>query len=173
MKKILLVSGCSFTDPQFHSSSHPDMICDWPKWCDIVADELNMTCVNLGMSGSGNERIYSSISDYVTTPEDQTPTFVSKMHLMDRHYEFPKGEIGLVVAAWSQGHRRDWSEYKPVKRELKKDLWTNVNFDEKGDIHYHVLKSIRLQYAYQNLCKQLKLPYCHFQMISLLVMIIY
>lgn len=168
MKKILLVGGCSFTDPHYHSSIHPYMICDWPKWPQIVADELNMECVNLGVSGSGNERIYSVISDYVTTPEGQTPTFVSKMHLMDRHYEFPKkGEIGLVVAAWSQGHRRDWSEYRFVKRDQKKDLWTNENYDTKGDLHYHVLKSVRLQYAFQNLCKQLKLPYCQFQMISL------
>ena len=167
MKKILLVSGCSFTDPHWQSDIHPDMICDWPKWPQIVADELNMECVNLGLSGSGNERIYSGISDFVTTPEDQTPTFVSKMHLTDKHYEFPKGEIGLVVAAWSQGHRRDWSEYRFVKRDQKKDLWTNENFDTKGDLHYHVLKSIRLQYAYQNLCKQLNLSYCQFQMISL------
>lgn len=167
MKKILLVGGCSFTDPHYHSSIHPYMICDWPKWPQIVADELNMECINLGLSGSGNERIYSGISDFVTTPEDKTPTFVSKMHLMDRLYEFPKGEIGLVVAAWTQSHRRDWSEYRFVKRDQKKDLWTNENYDTKGDLHYHVLKSVRLQYAFQNLCKQLKLPYCQFQMISL------
>tara|TARA_B100001758_G_scaffold247847_1_gene267703 strand:+ start:6218 stop:7018 length:801 start_codon:yes stop_codon:yes gene_type:complete len=167
MKKILLVSGCSFTDRDFHSDIHPDMICDWPRWPELVAEALDMECVNLSISGSGNERIYSTLSDYLTTPKDKQPTFVSKRHLMDKQYEFAKGPIGLVVAAWSHGHRRDWSTRSNVKREDKRDLWTNLYFDEKGDIHYHILKSIRLQYAFQNLCKQLELPYCQFQMLSL------
>jgi len=33
--------------------------------------------------------------------------------------------------------------------------------------NYHVLKSIRLQFAYQNLCRHLNVPYVQFQMISL------
>ena len=64
MKKILLVSGCSFTDRDFHSDIHPDMICDWPRWPELVAEALDMECVNLSISGSGNERIYSTLSDY-------------------------------------------------------------------------------------------------------------
>ena len=42
MKKILLVSGCSFTDRDFHSDIHPDMICDWPRWPELVAEALDM-----------------------------------------------------------------------------------------------------------------------------------
>ena len=156
MKKILLVSGCSFTDPNMRSTFHPEMNCDWPKWPELVAKELDMDCVNLAISGSGNERIYSSISDYLTQP-----------YAVRKGMTYHKPDIGLVVAAWSQGHRRDWSERKLVSRTQKRDMWTNTNWDDKGDLYYWLLKSVRYQYAYQNLCKQLKLPYVQFQMISL------
>ncbi|MBC8430259.1 MAG: hypothetical protein H8D92_02550 [Pelagibacteraceae bacterium] len=156
MKKILLVSGCSFTDPNMVSVPHPDLDTSWPKWPELVAKELDMDCVNLALSGSGNERIYSSISDYLTQP-----------YAVRKGMTYHKPDIGLVVAAWSQGNRRDWSKRKLVTRTQKQDSWTNMNFDDKGDLYYWLLKSVRYQYAYQNLCKQLKLPYVQFQMISL------
>ena len=171
MKKILLVSGCSFSDPIFESDIHPEMICDWPKWPELVAEELNMQCVNLSSSGSGNEKIYSVISDYLTTPIDKELSFTSKRHIIDKNFKFPmpqkKSDIGLVVAAWSQAHRRDWSMRNTLRDKSKKDRWTNMLTDDKGDIYYWFLKSVRYQYAYQNLCKQLDLPYVQFQMISM------
>ena len=66
MKKILLVSGCSYTDPNFYSIMHPDMDCNWPMWPELLAEKLNMDCVNLAMSGAGNEYIYSTLLDYIT-----------------------------------------------------------------------------------------------------------
>ena len=206
MKKILLVSGCSFTDSYFDTDIHPDMICDWPRWPELVADELNMQCVNLALGGSGNERIYSTLSDYLTThplaekenstfasnnkkggvianlsltqpslSDRTTTTFVSRQHLIDKEYEFtmPKklSHIGLVVAAWTRSQRRDWSIRTQVKRADKRDNWfSNLHAGGsggKGDPCYWILKSVRYQYAYQNLCKQLKLPYCQFQMLPL------
>ena len=156
MKKILLVSGCSFTDTNMVSVQHPDLDTSWPKWPELVAKELDMDCVNLASSGAGNEKIYSNISDYLTQP-----------YAVRKGMTYHKPDIGLVVAAWSQGNRRDWSERKLVTRTQKQDSWTNMNFDDKGDLYYWLLKSVRYQYAYQNLCKQLKLPYVQFQMISL------
>ena len=44
MKKILIASGCSYTDNQFRSASHPEMDTSWPKWPEIVAEELDMIC---------------------------------------------------------------------------------------------------------------------------------
>ena len=156
MKKILLVSGCSFTDPNMVSVPHPDLDTSWPKWPELVAKELDMDCVNLADSGAGNEKIYSSISDYLTQP-----------YAVRKGMTYHKPDIGLVVAAWSQGHRRDWSEKRYVTKEEKRDQWSNMLNDDKGDLYYWLLKSVRYQYAYQNLCKQLKLPYVQFQMISL------
>ena len=89
MKKILIASGCSYTDNQFRSASHPEMDTSWPKWPEIVAKELDMICINLGRSGSGNEYIYSSLHDIILRVKD-------------------KSKIGLVIAGWSQCFRHDF-----------------------------------------------------------------
>jgi len=89
MKKILIASGCSYTDNQFRSAAHPEMDTSWPKWPEIVAKELDMTCINLGRSGAGNEYIYSSLHDIILRVKD-------------------KSQIGLVIAGWSQCFRHDF-----------------------------------------------------------------
>ena len=138
MKKKLVVSGCSWGDDIFFSPFHPDMDCDWPKWPKLLAEKLNMECVNLCKCGAGQEYIYSSLCDYIQ--------------------KTPKEEIGQVIAAWSTAPRRDYES---------KDRWTNDRQDIRGDLKYWVERSIRYQYAFQNLMEQTKLPYMHFQMISL------
>lgn len=138
MKKKLIVSGCSWGDKIFFSPFHPDMDCDWPKWPEILAEKLNMECVNLCKCGAGQEYIYSSLSDYIQTT--------------------PKEEIGQVIAAWSTAPRRCYKI---------KNRWTNDRQDNRGDLTYWTERSIRYQYAFQNLMEQEKLPYIQFQMISL------
>tara|TARA_B100000902_G_scaffold69509_1_gene75400 strand:+ start:43 stop:801 length:759 start_codon:yes stop_codon:yes gene_type:complete len=137
MKK-LIVSGCSWGDKIFFSQLHPDMNCDWPKWPELLAQKLNMECVNLCKCGAGQEYIYSSISDYIQT--------------------INKNEIGCVIAAWSTAPRRCYKV---------KNRWVNDREDIRGDLAYWTERSIRYQYAFQNLMEQEKLPYLHFQMISL------
>lgn len=138
MKKKLVVSGCSWGDQIFFSPFHPDMDCDWPKWPEILAEKLDMECVNLCKCGAGQEYIYSSISDYLQ--------------------KTPKEEIGQVIAAWSTAPRRCFQV---------KNRWSNDRKDMRGDIAYWTERSIRYQYAFQNLMEQTQLPYIHFQMISL------
>ena len=65
-KKILLVSGDSWGDPNWTSIQHPSMDCSWPKWPELLAEKLDMDCVNLCKSGSGQERIYSTLLDKLT-----------------------------------------------------------------------------------------------------------
>ena len=137
MKK-LVVSGCSWGDQIFFSPFHPDMDCDWPKWPEMLAEKLGMECVNLCKCGAGQEYIYSSISDYLQ--------------------KTPKEEIGQVIAAWSTAPRRCFQI---------KNRWSNDRKDMRGDIAYWTERSIRYQYAFQNLMEQTQLPYLHFQMISL------
>ena len=69
MKKILLVSGCSNTEKDFNSELHPDLDCSWPKWPEILAKKLNMNCINLGLSGSGNEYIYSTLLEKIISTD--------------------------------------------------------------------------------------------------------
>lgn len=137
MRKKLIVSGCSFTTERFNSLFHPAMNCNWPKWPALLGDMLDMDVINLGQSGSGNEFIFSSLMDTLITTD--------------------KEEIGLVIAAWSQCLRRDWQV---------NNRWTNVIIADKGDLNYHINKSMRYFYMFQTYCLSRDIPYKQLQMIE-------
>ncbi len=145
MKKILLVSGCSFTTPNFASTYHPEE--DYSrvkKWPQVLAEKLNMDCVNLGQSGAGNEYISNTIIDQIET--------------MD------KSRIGLVIPAWSQCRRRD---YQIDYFRSKRTVWRSELHDLFGDIQYWIRKSIKTYYFFQIYCEYYNIPYKQVQMIEL------
>ena len=84
MKKILIASGCSFTEKNYKSSFHPEMDCTWDKWPELLAQKLDMDCINLGSRGAGNEYIYNSI--------------------VQRLLKIKKNRVGLICG-WSQVKR--------------------------------------------------------------------
>ena len=88
MKKYLIVSGCSWGDPNFISAEHPDMDTSWKMWPEILAEKLDMKLINLCKSGQGQEYIYSTLIDKLQT--------------------IPISQIGLMIAAWSTAPRRDY-----------------------------------------------------------------
>jgi hypothetical protein len=147
MKKLLIVSGDSFTDRNFRSGAHPEMDVSFPMWPELLAEKLDMRLINLGRSGQGNEYIYSVLQDTIENIED-------------------KASIGLVVVGWSQCFRHDYQEggmrmglYKGWRAE-------RVNPDQ-GDIYSWIRKSLR---TYQNLvylCERYNIPYVQTQMILL------
>lgn len=138
MKKILLVSGCSYTDKNYQSIYHPEIDCSWPKWPELLAEKLNMECINLGKGGSGQEYIYNSILDY--------------------SLKIKKEDIGLIIPAWSGASRRDYQSYK---------RWHSILWDTKGDVPYFIQRSLRYFYSFQIFCERYNLPYKQVQMISL------
>ena len=140
MKKTLIVSGCSCTNPNFTSDYHPDMDCSWPKWPELLAEKLDMKCINLGRSGAGNEYIYSS--------------------LLDQIIKMDPNNIGLVMPAWSQSQRKDikvrgkWKHNTFFRRQQK------IN-NKDGNID----KSLIYYYSLQEICKSKKIPLKQFQML--------
>ena len=137
MKKILLVSGDSFTDKEWTSDFYPDEDFNWQKWPELLGEKYDMQVVNLGRSGAGNEYIYHSILDYLT--------------------DTPKHYIGMVMAAWSQCHRKDFQI---------NGKWTNTRVDPHGDIFSFYNKTLRHYLSFQIMCERFKLPYKQFQMID-------
>ena len=135
-KKILLVSGCSWSDNNFHSIFHPSLDCSWTKWPELLAKKLDMTCVNLSFCGSGQEYIFSSLIEYLSSNKDN---------------------IGLVISAWSRAPRRDYQ---------LDDKWKNIITDNKGDEKYFTSRSLRYYYMFQSFCERFNLPYKQVQMIS-------
>ena len=137
MKK-LIVSGCSFTSSDFMSVHYPDYDVSFPKWPEMFAEKVNMRLVNKARCGRGNEYIYNTIRDEILSTPD-------------------KNEIGLVIAAWSQCHRRDWQV---------NNRWTNMIIADKGDLNYHINKSMRYYYMLQLYCQSRNIPYKQMQMIE-------
>jgi hypothetical protein len=144
MKKILLVSGCSFTTDDFNSLFHPEEDMSWDKWPKILAKMLNMDYVNLAKSGAGNEFISNTIIDEIET--------------MD------KSKIGLVIPAWSQCHRRDYQMYSSRSKSTR---WRSEMYDLFGDTRYWIRKSLKTYYFFQIYCDYYKIPYKQVQMIEL------
>ena len=141
MKKILLASGCSFTDENFLSAVHPEMKCDWPKWPELLAKKLDMDYINLGHNGAGNEYIYSTLLEQILKIKD-------------------KSTIGLVIPAWSQCQRKDYqvSDFA---------IWKQKRIDSDGDVFSFVRKDLRYMVSLQLICEKYNIPLKQFQMISL------
>jgi len=141
MKKILLVSGDSYTDQDWLSEFHPELDTSWPKWPEILAKKLNMDCINLGKAGAGNEYIYSSLLDYISNPS------------------ISKDSIGLVIAGWSQIQRKDYQQGQDGR-------WTNLRNDPHGDAFSLANKSLKFYLSFQLLCERFNLNYHQVQMIN-------
>ena len=138
MRKILLVSGCSNTNKDFVSEIYPDLDTSWPKWPELLAEKLDMDCVNLGKSGSGNEYIYRSLLNYITRNDTSN--------------------IGLVIPAWSQCQRKDYQQGNLGR-------FTNTRIDPNGDVFSWMRKSLDNYLSFQILCERYNLPYMQVQMI--------
>lgn len=52
-----VVSGCSFTDPNFKSLKAPHIDTSWPKWPELLGNEMGWSVLNVAGSGYSNERI--------------------------------------------------------------------------------------------------------------------
>lgn len=154
MRKVLLTTGDSFTDNTHRSSAHPLLDCSWPKWPELLADKLDMDCINLGRSGAGNKYIHSAVRDFI---EKKPRKYNGK--------NFPKinkNDIGLVVAGWSQCFRTDYQLGKWGR-------WAHerMPFNKQGDLFGWVHESLNHYLDFQILCEKYNLPYIHTQMIPM------
>ena len=180
MKKILIASGCSFTEKNFMSTFHPEMDCTWDKWPELLAEKLDMDCINLGCSGAGNEYIYNSIvQEFLKTKTNR---------------------IGLVMAGWTQAKRfgyrsrrpnlgdlhgrqnedfmenisdypaRDWSLstlHPKIKFARTYNRYSSLTNKEKMPILEHVAhRSIGFIFNLQTLCSNYNIPLKHFAMLD-------
>jgi len=162
MKKILLVSGCSYTAPKYYSNYHHDLDCSWPKWPSILAEKLDMDCINLAHGGAGNEYIYTTLLDKIVmmNPDD----------------------IGLIIPAWSHVRRKDYrlgtrwyhpgivqgefSPYETYGKDIFSDPSPSTQYSaHAGDTQFCINQSVRYYYSLQEICKSKKLPLKQIQMI--------
>ncbi len=122
MKKILLVSGDSYTDTNWISDYHNIGPNAWSMWPELLAKKLDLECINLAYSGAGNEYIYFSLLDEIA--------------------RIDSNDIGLIVAGWSQCHRRDWN----IKNKWHFSNYVNEINVFNNDMNAHIEKSLRYYY---------------------------
>ena len=175
MKKILIASGCSFTEKNFKSIVHPEMDCTWDKWPELLAQKLDMDCINLGSRGAGNEYIYNSI--------------------VQRLLKIKKNRIGLVMAGWSTAKRFNFIVTKnsmgehvhgrmpdryihiddfPNRDFSMSKLYPSVvsdypNADKLDHYEYIINRSIGRYFDLQMFCENFEIPLKQFQMLDLFV----
>ena len=145
-RKVLIASGCSFTNENFTSDFHPDMDCSWPMWPELLAEKLDMDFINLGHSGAGNEYIYSSILHQVA--------------------ETNLDDIGLVIPAWTQAQRKDIKVRDVWKHlDVVRNHFYEADINVHGDMKSRIEESILLYYSLQEICKSKNIPLYQFQML--------
>jgi len=141
----LLAAGCSWTAglPSYKGEPSPDKI----VWPEILAERMGLECVNLGLSGAGNEYIFSSVCDSLVEIKD----------------------ISFIAIMWSEYFRLDLDMFRDdnslfwaprgthqVHHDRIKDLypdWFKVN-SAKGPTR----RSIRYAHTLQVLMKERKIP---------------
>jgi hypothetical protein len=155
MKKKLVIGGCSWSDIEYVNLINSpkgvvpgqrydgDIITikNFPNWAQLLAKKLDMELVCLAKCGFGQQGIFSTIQDYVVSHD-------------------PK-EIGLCIAAWSKSQRANWQKISLNWDDSKPNLY--------GHVHFWILDSLRYMYAFQTLMENNRIPYRHFQMISLFI----
>lgn len=72
-KKILIAAGCSYTDKNYQSCD-PDVKVDWPMWPELLANRLDLKCVNYGRSGAGCDNIFDGVLEGIETYKDRVDT---------------------------------------------------------------------------------------------------
>ena len=169
-KKYLIVSGCSWADPHPGSEDpkvSDDIVKNYHRWFEILADKLNMELINFGKYASGNEYICSSLIDNISAMGEKK-----------------RSNIGLVIAAWTEAKRTDF-EYKKNENDYyvknlfenkykeyrynKKYVWDCTLYIDplRGDMFYRVKQSIRYMYMLQTFLKHNIIPYKMLQSVPL------
>jgi len=135
-KKRLFVIGCSFTNYL------------WPTWADILAHDLDITYINLGRSGAGNQYISNRIV---------------QAHL---EYKFTKDDI--VIIQWSNMLREDI--FLSDDWVTPGNFFTSTWFEDKFKLYkevpvkWFILRDFFTIYTIQEFFKNKKCCFIQFKM---------
>lgn len=156
-KKILLASGCSFTDSNFKSldtTISEEQRSGWPMWPELMANELGLKCVNRGRSGGGADHILNSIIEEIATHGNKVDTVAILWSGCDR---WPLFDVNLNPFTSLLENAREgelsanWERLYNIET-LVSDLWDSPSFGSsiyKTMIHNQLTKIC----AIMDICK--------------------
>jgi len=121
-RKKLIAIGCSYTEHNLFSKQSPDVNFDFPRWPEHLSNMLDMECVNLGKSGSGNDQILAKTLDVVLNEKN----------------------IGLIVLMWSEWQRIGFQRRKSWNK------WRHVNPRDTEGLNKFILENQNVFHATRN-----------------------
>ena len=123
----------------------------YTKWVfELLAEKLDMDCINLAFSGAGNEFIFQTLCEAIIRTVS-------------------RDEIGMIVDPWSQANRYDWQLHKDIgymmynETYLKGFTWYNHRLDKKGDVFSWVRSDVLKMITLQKLCEGLNMAINNFK----------
>lgn len=168
-KDILLVSGCSYTDPDFvsYDKSLPDEKAKgWKMWPEIIGDRNNLSVINKASSGIGNKQIFDSIVDELYVNKNIKKVVVlwsgwDRFQTMAHIQHFPLASaIDLL--------RDDHSQYKEIYQYQidYRDFFYNPKYSIDVWVKSVVNDTFRYMFLLANMLENKKIPYAFYQGVS-------
>lgn len=157
MSKILLAAGCSYTDNNYLSldSTAPERG-GWKMWPEIVAKELNLVPVNIGVSGSNNDFIFNSIMDIIAIIGDQIDTVAVLWTTADRlpffyHTLHPFAEMYIQNMNSRSDDLQSWMDNRPGG-SIVEEFFRGKNFNLDLMMNHWMKGTLRKMFQLMQIC---------------------
>lgn len=163
-KKILLASGCSYTDPKYQSCD-PDVDPNWKMWPELMADKLGLQCINKGRSGQGADHIFDSILEELATYGDRIDTVAILWSTSDRlpFFNFTLNPIVECNTPWHAGgvDPFPWMDDIGVGRVSQK--YFNSEYFMRDDVYRTMIQNpLKKMFAIMEICEKRNIKFVMF-----------
>ena len=152
MKKILLTSGCSYTDANYKSHAHllPDKKRGgWPMWPEIMGQQLNLNVINTAVIGKGNVWISKNIISNIIKYGNQIDTVAVLWTACDRIDRY-NSTVHPLIDVYKPGELADFNHKFHGLNELK---WPEDIFKGHDVYKTWIRDSLLAMYTVAAVCK--------------------
>lgn len=158
-KKILLASGCSYTDENYKSFDK-DANVNWKMWPEILSDYLNLKCINKGRSGQGADYIFDSILEGLATYGNRIDTVAILWSSSDR-LPFFNFTLNPIVECYLPRLMEMNGNYDPFPwmddigvGKVSQRYWNSDHF-MRNDVYNTMIQTpLRKMYAIAEICEK-------------------
>lgn len=177
-KKILLAAGCSYTDKNYQSFDKDipeEQQGGWKKWPEILADELDLECINVGRCGAGADFIFNELIKNLSIYGDRIDTVAVLWSGADRmtyySYNFnPLVEIDFDPSWISENGTVydpfDWMDDIGIGK-INRKFWASKHFNK--NVYYQMIDNqLAKMVAVIDICKQKNIKFIMGQALTFL-----
>lgn len=132
-KKILLAAGCSYTEKDYRSGDEhipEDQRTGWPMWPELMANELDLKCVNTARCGAGSDFILKEIIKGIATYGDRIDTIAVLWSGADRE-SFYTFNFNAISEIWDDPNFDPFSWMDDIGiGKVNRNYWKSRHFDQ-------------------------------------------